>query len=245
MKNALLTIILASLTVMASSQTAEEIIQRMDDNETWTSVKMVGAMRIEDNFGQNVSEFISYSQGEDDMLIEFTSEYEAGQKILRKDNKIYLYFPDAEETIILQGAALKQSMMGSDVSYEDMAGERTTLDDYDATLLGEETIDGRETWQIDLTAKEGNYNVPYARQVVWVDKATDLAVKVDMYSLSGRQIKTLSVSDIRRVGEKWVAYSTVIKDLLRGNSQTELLIQDIEINPSIRSGMFSIRSLSR
>jgi hypothetical protein len=33
---------------MASGQTAEEIIQRMDDNETWTSVKMVGAMRIED-----------------------------------------------------------------------------------------------------------------------------------------------------------------------------------------------------
>jgi hypothetical protein len=27
------------------------------------------------------------------MLIEFTSEYEAGQKILRKDNKIYLYLP--------------------------------------------------------------------------------------------------------------------------------------------------------
>jgi hypothetical protein len=47
------------------------------------------------------------------------------------------------------------------------------------------------------------------------------------------------------VGQNWVAYSTVIKDLLRGNSQTELVIEDIEINPSIRSGMFSIRSLSR
>jgi outer membrane lipoprotein-sorting protein len=233
------------LTAAAFGQTAEEIIQAMDDNETWTSVRMEGSMRIEDSFGQNVSEFISYSQGQDDMLIEFTSEYEAGQKILRKDNKIYLYFPDAEETIILQGAALKQSMMGSDVSYEDMAGERTTLDDYDATLLGEETIDGRAAWKIDLTAKEGNYNVPYARQVVWVDQATYLALKVDMYSLSGRQIKTLSVSDIRKVGENWVAYSTVIKDLLRGNSQTELAIQEIEINPSIRSGMFSIRSLSR
>jgi outer membrane lipoprotein-sorting protein len=236
---------LIGMAVLSFGQTAEEIIQRMDDNETWTSVRMVGSMRIEDRFGQNVSEFISYSQGEDDMLIEFTSEYEAGQKILRKDNKIYLFFPDAEELIIIQGAALKQSMMGSDVSYEDMAGERTTLDDYDVTLLGEETINGRDSWKIELNAKEGNYSVPYAKQVVWVDKSTYIALKVDMYSLSGRQIKTLSVSDIRKVGQNWVAYSTVIKDLLRGNSQTELVIEDIEINPSIRSGMFSIRSLSR
>jgi hypothetical protein len=29
-----------------------------------------------------------------------------------------------------------------------------------------------------------------------------MAVKVDMYSLSGRQIKTLSVSDIRKSGAK-------------------------------------------
>jgi outer membrane lipoprotein-sorting protein len=244
-KNTTLVFMLIGMAVLSFGQTAEEIIQRMDDNETWTSVRMVGSMRIEDRFGQNVSEFISYSQGEDDMLIEFTSEYEAGQKILRKDNKIYLFFPDAEELIIIQGAALKQSMMGSDVSYEDMAGERTTLDDYDVTLLGEETINGRDSWKIELNAKEGNYSVPYAKQVVWVDKSTYIALKVDMYSLSGRQIKTLSVSDIRKVGQNWVAYSTVIKDLLRGNSQTELVIEDIEINPSIRSGMFSIRSLSR
>jgi outer membrane lipoprotein-sorting protein len=238
----ILTVLFLLMSALGFSLTPEEIINRMDDNETYNSVRMVGRMVTEDHFGSIESSFIVYAQGENELLMEFTSAQEAGQMVLRLENKIYLFFPDAEELILLQGAALRQSMMGSDISYEDMAGENSTLDDYDVTLLGEELVDGRETYKIQMVANKND--VAYAKQVVYVDQERFISLKTELYSLSGRQIKEIVTSEVEREGSNWLGKKTVITDLLKGNSSTTLYMEEIELNPRLDSDLFSVDRLT-
>ena len=116
-----------------SALTAEEIIRRMEENTVYDTARSKGSMIINDRFGTKVSTYVSYAEGADTTLIEFTSLEEEGMKILRTQDEIYLFYPDAEELIRLQGAALRDSVMGSDMSYEDMTGGKDLLDAYKET----------------------------------------------------------------------------------------------------------------
>ena len=117
-------IILLFLPAFLFGLTGEEIIRKMEANQVHKSARTTGAMSITDRFGTRVKTFKVFALGEEKTLLEFTNPEEAGQKILRIDDEIYLYFPEAEEIIHLQGAALKDSVMGSDFSYEDLTGGR-------------------------------------------------------------------------------------------------------------------------
>ncbi|MFW6223714.1 MAG: outer membrane lipoprotein-sorting protein, partial [Spirochaetota bacterium] len=88
--------------VGALTQSAEEIIRRLEANQTHETSRTEGRMVIHDRFGRRTTEFIMFARGSDDALIEFTSAEEAGQKVLRTDDEIYLFYPDASELIRLQ-----------------------------------------------------------------------------------------------------------------------------------------------
>ena len=170
------------LTLLAAAPvfalTGDEIIRRMERHERHDSMYSTGSMEITDRFGTRTKTFISTALGDDRSLLEFTNPEEAGQKVLRLEDEIYLYFPDSEDVIHLQGAALRDSVLGSDFSYEDMTGSSSRLDDYEVVLEGTEQVDGHETYRLRLTAKRRD--VVYPVQVAWVDSETFVTRRVDL-----------------------------------------------------------------
>ena len=155
----------------------EEIVQRLEENRTYSS-RIEATWTIVDRFGERVSSMISWSRGADEFLVEFTSAAEFGQKILRTEDEIYLYYPDAAELVRLQGQALRESMLGSDVSYEDLTGGRTILDDYTAVLEGREEVDDHDTWRVTLEARVRD--VAYPLQTLWIDTELYLAWRTEL-----------------------------------------------------------------
>src|SRR4030042_3495303 len=115
----------------AFPQSAEEIVRRLEANQRFRTQEAEGSLIITDRFGSRTKTFLSWAEGQERMLLAFTNVEEKGQKILRLKDEIYLYFPEAEEVGRLQGAALKESGMGSDFSYEDLTGETSLLDLYE------------------------------------------------------------------------------------------------------------------
>ena len=226
-----------------SALTADEIVHKVDQNETFKTAKSTGSMIIVDRFGERKSDFIAYSEGEVNTLIEFTSVEEEGQKVLRVKGKMYLYFPDAEEVILLQGSALKEGLLGSDISYEDMAGEKDTLKNYTATLEGSENIDGADCYIVHLQAKPKK-KVAYAEYTIWVDKSTFAMRKANYFSLSGKIIKEMTALDFKKIAGKYVATKMIMKDMLKKNSRTEMIINDIEVNIDLPKDIFSLSALS-
>ena len=226
----------------ATAITAEEIVANVEANEINEAERIEGSMIISDRFGSRVKTFVSYASGSDKMLLEFTNPEERGQKILRLEDEIYLYFPEAEEVIHLQGSALKESVMGSDFSYEDMTGEGDLLDQYEVTLLGEESIDGRRHYHLELKARKRG--LAYPKQEAWIDAETWVTTRVDSYSLSGRLLKEMELGDIRRVADKYVPHYIIMQDAMKKKYSTEMRIEAIELQANLPPDIFSLEELT-
>ncbi len=226
----------------AQELTAEEIIERMEENQTHSTSIMEGRMIITDRFGERVSTYIAHTEGADRFLVEFTSRDEEGQRILRRDDNLYLYYPDAREVIRLQGSALRDSLLGSDISYEDMTGGRGIIDDYRATLIGEEEVNGRPTYKIRLEAR--GTNVAYPEQVYYVDREEFVVRKSEQFARGGRLLKeTLILETTEQDGYIFPTHIEVI-DVTRGSSGTEMIIDDVQIGVSLPANIFSLEELT-
>jgi len=226
----------------AAAITAEQIVEAVQDNEIHGSERVEGSMTISDRFGSRIKTFVSYASGSDKMLLEFTNPEERGQKILRLEDEIYLYFPEAEEIIHLQGSALKESVMGSDFSYEDMTGEKDLLKLYNVSLVGTETIEGRKHYHIVLEAKKRG--VAYPKQEAWVDAEYMVVTRANAYSLSGRLLKEMEIGDIRPIAGKNIAHYVIMRDAMKKNSSTEMRVEKLELNEKLPPDIFSLEELS-
>ncbi|WP_037571604.1 outer membrane lipoprotein-sorting protein [Spirochaeta cellobiosiphila] len=223
-------------------ESVESIITKMDDNRTFTNSKMVGNLTITDQYGTRHSEFIAYTRGDYDSLIEFTSKAEYGQKILRTEDALYLYFPDSEEIITLRGSALKQSLLGSDISYEDLTADRGTLYSYDARLLGQEVVDSYMCHKIELIAK--NKSVAYFKQVVWIDINRYVTLKGEYFSKSGRLIKKMNILEVIQKGGHFIPIKSELVDQLKRNTKTIMSVDTIDINSELDNEIFTLEHLS-
>ncbi len=230
------------MTALLPAQTADEIIRSMDELQSFSSLKATGSLITTDRFGTKKVDYISWSEGDDQFIIEFTSAAELGQKILRTSEELFLYYPDAEEIIRLQGAALRQSMMGTDISYEDMTEGNDTLAKYEAELVGSETVNGNDCWVIDLTAK--TRKIPYPRQKIWVAKDTYVPEMGQYFSKSGKLLKEMRVLEIMEVEGRILISRMVLEDKLKKNSSTEMIMDEVETNPVLGRDFFSLDQLA-
>ena len=221
--------------------TAEEIIEKMELNLVYDTSIVEGRMVINDRFGTRTSTYISYTEGEEKSLLEFTNIEDAGQKILRLKDEIYLYYPDAEETIRLQGAALRQAVMGSDFSYEDMTGDKGILDSYAVTLDGEGTVDGFPCYILTLTAK--TRDVPYQKEIMWVDKELFIYRQVHKLAKSGKVLKEMKVTDLIKVDGLYIPSRLIMVDKLKRNSSTEFYMDSIELGVDLPVDIFTLGEL--
>ncbi len=224
------------------SESAEQVIRKLEENQVHETARSEGKMIINDRFGEKTTTFKSWAEGDEKSLIEFTSRQERGQKILRTNDEIYLYFPDAAEVIRLQGAALRDSVLGSDMSYEDMTGGKGLLDDYRAKMIGTETVDGKPCYKIELNAK--GRGVAYPKELIWVDTDMYVTRKVHMFSLSGKLLKEMRMQEyITRKGRTFPV-KFKIEDKMKRNSSTEFIIETIEIGIDIPASRFSLEELT-
>lgn len=221
---------------------AEEIIRKLEKNTVVNTSRLEGTMIIRDRFGTKKSSFVSYSRGTDDMLVEFTSVEEEGMKILRTSEELYLFFPEAEEVIRMQGAALKESVIGSDMSYEDMTGGKGLLASYRVSLEGVEEAEGVPCYRVSMEARTGD--VPYYRQTMWIDTERFIYRRIHKFSRSGKLLKNISIKDVREVSGRYVPVRMVLEDTVKGNSSTDFIVRDMEIDIPLGSGFFSLEELS-
>ena len=245
MKNKTITLLIILslfIPVTAFALTGEEIIRRADEIQVFETSEASGEFQIKDRFGVKVSTFNSWSRGKNESLIEFTSKAERGQKVLRTEDELYLFYPDAEELIRMQGSMLRQSMLGSDISYEDMTGGKDRISQYDVILEGEETINGNDCYVLIMTAKVRT--VPYPKEKLWIDKETFLVWKAEYYTKSDRLLKEMKTLDTQIINGRTIAVETKIVDKMKTDTETIMFISDIKINIPIDDAMFSLEELS-
>jgi outer membrane lipoprotein-sorting protein len=138
---------------------------------------------------------------------------------------------------------LKESMMGSDLSYEDTVGNETLSSRYTPAIAGEEAISGRDCWLLELAAKSKAESYPKRR--LWIDKETGDCVRYELFALSGAKLKEYSMLKAETFGDRRFPVEVEIRDLLRKNSKTTMKMRNVEIDVAIPDSVFSQRNLAR
>jgi outer membrane lipoprotein-sorting protein len=163
---------------------------------------------------------------------------EAGTKMLKDGDKLWTYSPQTDRVIQISGHMLRQSVMGSDMSYNDMMEDRPLMDLYEATLESSVEINGRDHWIVLLTAKVKGLSYPMRR--AWIDKEYLLPMEEELYAKSGKLLKTSTMDGIKKVQGRWFPSRFIFKDELKQNSKgTEWTIEEIEFDTEIPDSRFS------
>jgi outer membrane lipoprotein-sorting protein len=187
----------------------------------------------------------SYALGNDKAYIEFLNPpRDKGTKILKIEDIVRVYYPSAERVMRLSGHMLRQSMMGSDFSFEDMTERSKKLrEEYSAEIEGEEKISGRSCYVLVLTSKIEKQT--YFTRKAWVDKERFIVLKEELYARSGKLLKVLAAEGIKNFNNRFYPTKITMEDKLRENSKTEMIIKKIDFDISIPGDTFSERRLMK
>ena len=217
----------------------DEIIAKMDRNLNAKSRVLKSKMVVHGRRSSRIIESKIWVIGTEKSFTEYLSPArEAGTKMLKLADKLWTYSPQTDRVIQISGHMLRQSVMGSDMSYNDMMEDRPLQEIYKATITGNEKIDGRDHWVITMEARITG--LPYPKRKTWVDKEFFLPLKEELYAKSGKLLKTSTLSDIKKIQGRWFPGKFIYKDELKRNSKgTEWIIENIEFDVNIPSSRFS------
>lgn len=221
------------------------ILQKIDENIGADNKIYLGKMIIHGRRGTRTMESKSWIQGDEKSFTEYLAPpREKGTKMLKLEDQLWTYSPSTDRTIKISGHMLRQSVMGSDLSYEDMMEDRRLQKLYEAKVVEEESIENRPCWVLELKAKEGE-DIAYHSRKIWVDKERYVTLKEERYAKSGKLLKTTDVKNVSRIENRWIPDKVIFKDALKTGKGTEFIIDSIEFNANIPDYIFSKASLRK
>lgn len=240
----LIAILCAPAAAAEEPATVEEILERMDRQMTFDTRSSVARMLIITPEETREKRFRSFARGQEDAFIVFEEpRRDAGTKFLKIEGNLWIYFPRTEKTVKISGHLLRQSMLGSDFSYEDMTENRRMLEDYDGTLEPEQEIEGEPCFVIHLVEKERGMSYPERRY--WISKRTWLPVREERYARGGRLLKVARFEDVEQFEDRRFPTRIVMEDRLKESSRTEIVLDELEFRIPEPEDIFDRRNLRR
>ncbi len=228
----------------ASFPDGKDILRRIDENMASKNRIVRSKMIIHGQRGSRTIEAKSWSQGDDKAFTEYLSPArEKGTKMLKLGDRLWTYSPATDRTIQISGHMLRQSLMGSDLSYEDMMGDKKLSEIYFAEVVRIDTIASRSCFVVNLVAKTPD--IAYQKRILWVDQERFTPMKEELYAKSGTLLKSTTLSDFRMIADRWYPFQILYKDVLKSGKGTEFIVDSIEFDQPIDDYIFSKASLRK
>lgn len=239
----------------AEELNAQQIMDRVKDDKGVTDMSSRITMRIINASGQErIRSMVMQSKtGADDlgkMLMRFVSPADVkGTVFLNIENKgrdddRLLYLPALHKVRRISSSARGGSFMGSDFTYDDIGKPKT--EDYDYRLLRSEVVDGADTYVLEAVPKDKQTmaDLNISKSYLWVHKDYFLIVKALYFDRNGKELKTLTASNLQKIGGVWFTFKMEMKNLQAG-SRTIIVFDEIQVNKSLSDDLFTERSLQQ
>jgi len=170
----------------------------------------------------------------------------AGMLMIEKEGRrpdTFMYLPELQKTRRVSSSAAASSLFGTDFSYEDF--ERLVGMSVDASKerSDDAEIEGREV-HVVIGRPDPAYGSAYERIVNFVDKQTCVPLRIESYEPGDelRKVLTTNAAEIKREGAVWVPHRQTMRDM-RDETQTDVIVEQIDIDVKIHRKMFSVREL--
>ena len=220
------------------------ILQKVDQNMSSKNRVFESSMTIHGKRNSRTILSKTMSEGTKKSFTEYLSPAsEKGTKMLKLQKQLWIYSPSTDRIVQISGNMLRQSVMGSDLSYEDMMDDRKLTEIYSAIVFGEETLNGRQTYVVELTAKVEN--VAYFKQRLWIDQERFIPLKEDLYAKSGQLLKRVDFNDVQKIQGRWFPTTIIYKDVLKDGNGTEFNMRSVKFDQDIPEYIFTKAALKQ
>ena len=227
-----------------SQPTGSELLLAVDANMTSSSRIYESEMTIHTKRNDRVVTSKNYVEGTSKSYSKYLSPArDKGTKMLKIDDQLWIYSPSTDRIIQLSGHMLRQSVMGSDMSYEDMMDDRKLIEVYNATVIATEKYNETNCYKVELLAKVDD--VAYHKQVIWIDTEKRIPLKQEMYAKSGQLLKRVEMYDVQQFGDRYFPTSGLYKDMLKSGKGTEFKMRNMQFDVEIPEHIFSKASLKK
>ncbi|MDX1479995.1 MAG: outer membrane lipoprotein-sorting protein [Saprospiraceae bacterium] len=228
-----------------SQQSAQQILQRSLDLVNGNSNTATLKMSIIRPSWQRDIEIKTWSLGTEYSLILITSPArDRGTAFLKRDNELWNWQPRIERTIKLPPSMMLQSWMGSDFTNDDLVKQSSIVDDYEHRILGEESIDGRLCYKIELVPLP-DAPVVWGKILTWIEKDAYLTLKNEFYDEDGYIVNTMYGKQVKEMDGRLIP--TVLEVVPAGEDAQETVIEylDIDFDVDIPESFFSVQNMKR
>ncbi len=230
---------LGANSLQAQDLSAKEIISKADQKTRGESMKATMTMKIVRPSWQRTVKFKTWGKDREySMTLVTYPPKEKGQTFLKRGNEMWHWNPTINRMIKLPPSMMSQGWMGSDYSNDDILKESSIVKDYHHSIMGSETIAGKDCYKIKMMPKE-QAAIVWGKVIKWVSKDGYLQLKTNYYDEDGYLIKTESASNIKRMDDREIpTHIEIIPEDDPGN-KTIVTINSIEFNISISDRFFS------
>lgn len=230
--------------LLGQNPSGKALLEKIDQNLSAANRIATTEMIIHGRRGSRTVLAKTWGKGERTAFTEYLAPArDKGTKMLKLKDKLWIYSPSTDRIIQISGNMLRQSVMGSDLSYEDMMEDPRLVNHYQAAVTGTDTIDARACWRVELTAN--TKDVAYQIRKLWVDKERNIPLKEELYAKSGKLLKKVELKEITKIQGRWYPKRFIFKDMLKRGEGTEFVIQDIQFNVKIPRYIFTKAALKK
>lgn len=218
-----------------------ELLQNIRKNLKFNSASFNAQLEIRKGKRILQKSFKGYSRGED-FYLEFTNPEDKGVRYLKLKSNLYIYLPDVDDVVRLSGDMLKQSFMGSDLSYEDLMQE-DPLKYYAPILLKDTTENGGSLYFLEL--EDTTHIAPYFKICMLVDPEKNIWLREELYTKSGRKIKEVEVLETKMIKGRYYPISVIMRDLRLKDSYTKYTIKEMDLDIPVSDRFFKLSEISK
>jgi outer membrane lipoprotein-sorting protein len=242
--------VILSFVPIVAAENARQIVEEVQKRTDARSQRYEGLLQVFDAKGRTSDKRWSFerlgSHGQSKAVLRFTAPAEVkGVALLvvnhpdrASDQWMWTPAIERDRRIALQDRSTR--FFGTDFSFEDL--EERDVNQYEYTLVGDESVDGTACWKIQSTPRESKVS-QYTRSIVWIRKDNYAFSRIENY-VKDQLVRRLNYSGIENVQGVWTARQLEMTDIRRG-SHTRLTLDKLEYNVTLKDEDFTLQAIRR
>ncbi len=234
------------LYIMAQSLSAKEVIEKAD-RKYKGEFSSTGEMKmriIRPEWSREMS-MKSWSKGDDLAIILITEPArDKGTAFLKRGKEIWNWQPTIDRVIKLPPSMMMQSWMGSDFTNDDLVKESSVVKDYEHAFIGEEMVEDRLCYIIELVPKQ-EAAVVWGKIITWIDKEDFMQLKAAFYDEDDYLVNSMYGKNIRMMGGKLLPTVLEVVPAEEEGRKTVIEYVNLTFNEPIDEAFFSVQQMKR
>ena len=235
-------VVLCAVATNIHAQDARDIVQAAIDHWRGTSSQSEMTMVIHRPDWERSMSMRAWTRGEKKSLVRVTQpRKDRGNGTLMDDNKMWSFSPKVNRVIKIPSSMMGQSWMGSDFSNKDVSRSDEIVDQYDHTILGQETVEEHTVYEIQSVPHD-DAAVVWGREVLKI-RDDNVLLEQSFFDQDDELVKVLRTTEVKEMGGRTIASVQRMEKVDAGDEWTEIRIDSVSFDVELSDSLFTLANL--